>query len=48
MNEVIDMAEDFIDITPVGVDGGKGQAGRTSTVFQNSEWDHIENKGKEK
>jgi len=40
--------KDYVDITPKGVDKeGKGQAGRTTTVFQESEWRSInENPGR--
>ena len=44
--EMVD--EDYIDITPKGVDKkGKGQSGRETTIFQESEWKTInENPGR--
>jgi transcription initiation factor IIE alpha subunit len=39
--------KDYIDITPRGVDKGTGQSGRSTTVFQESEWKTIlENPGR--
>ena len=40
--------KDYIDITPKGVDKeGRGQSGRTTTVFQETEWITInENPGR--
>ena len=37
------MEKDYIDITPKGIEDGKGIAGLTNTVFQNNEWDQIIN-----
>lgn len=40
------MEQEFVDITPQGVHDGKGQKGRSTTVFQESELNHIRtNKG---
>ena len=39
--------KDYIDITPKGVDkDAKGQAGKESTVFQETEWEQINNNPK--